>query len=559
MSTSPPQPQPQPVDIQRRERVFAKSPSTGERTVALSLLDATTANFALTNACWLFEKPAQLKQSPTWSLVDHLRETLRIALDAYPQFCGRLRAIDTVAEDPTAVPDQVKAFPAHARRFGRVYVQFGSPDADAGVEFVTASSSASLDELHPVTRVSTQPLWNRQQYSLQPFVPPGDVAHALKPPAAPGTDGPSPSPPPPIMAIQFCELSCGGFVLAAKIAHPLADISALTVFVQDWASISRAVLQGTGELPQPNPIFDPQLLDSMAAGDINAAEPDPATIQYVESLPLHRYDWWAPPGKPPAALEHQPIKPTGNVMPWTEWDVKAPVSTYTIHFTRDQIEKLWSEVNLAAPPGELRISRHDAILAHIWSCIMRARDLSHDTGPVHCDLTLGLRAALGLDRKLIASPTMMTNIAMSATEVAAPQSLPLVAQRIRQTLATMTRKENLAAHLHRLAYEQSPQRIWQAFLGQRHILVTTWGRAGIYEVDFGCGSRLRYAEGVMPSLDGMVLIKEAPPPPPSPSGSSAAAASIGAAWTDAGVDISLSLRSDQMERLLQDTLLLPRI
>lgn len=46
MSTSP-----HLVDIHRRERVFAKSPSSGERTVALSLLDATTANFALTNAC----------------------------------------------------------------------------------------------------------------------------------------------------------------------------------------------------------------------------------------------------------------------------------------------------------------------------------------------------------------------------------------------------------------------------------------------------------------------------------------------------------------------------
>lgn len=494
---------------------------------------------------WLFEKPHL--QSPT-SLVDHLKETLSIALDAYPQFCGRLRAIDTIG-DSTPLPDEVKAFPAHARRFGRVYVQFGRPD-DAGVEFVAASSSASLDELHPSTRVSTKPLWNRQEYSLQPFVPPGDVAHALQPTAS-GSDAVLP----PIMAIQFCELSCGGFVLAAKIAHPVADISALTVFVQDWASISRSVLQGMTELPKPNPIFDPQLLDSMAAGNINEAEPDPDTMKCVENLPLHRYDWWAPPGKPPAALVDQPIKPTGNAMPWTEWDAKAPVSTYTIHFTRDQIEKLWSDANPTATPGNLRISRHDALLAHIWSCITRARNLHQDTQPVHCDLTLGLRSALGLDRTFIASPTMMTAISLTGSEVSAPQNLPLIAQRIRQILSVITRRENLAAHLHSVAYEQSPQRIWQAFLGQRHILVTTWGRAGIYEVDFGCGADIRYAEGVMPSLDGMVLVKEAPPPPSPRLGSSAG----GGAWTDWGVDVSLSLRSEQMECLLRDTLLLPKI
>jgi hypothetical protein len=32
----------------------------------------------------------------------------------------------------------------------------------------------------------------------------------------------------PIMAVQYTELACGGLALAAKMAHLLADITALT-------------------------------------------------------------------------------------------------------------------------------------------------------------------------------------------------------------------------------------------------------------------------------------------------------------------------------------------
>ena len=81
--------------------------------------------------------------------------------------------------------------------------------------------------------------------------------------------------------------------------------------------------------------------------------------------------------------------------------------------------------------------------------------------------------------------------------------------------------------------------------------MTTWARAGIYDVNFGLGSRIRYADGVMPNLDGCILIKEAPP------SSGEVLSGSRPSWTDNGVDIRVHIRTDDMERLLKDPLLVP--
>lgn len=236
---------------------------------------------------------------------------------------------------------------------------------------------------------------------------------------------------------------------------------------------------------------------------------------------------------------------------------RAPVSTYIIRFDRAQIDVLWKEATESAEGANgIRISKHDAILAHIWSCIMRARQLEQDPNPAHCDLVLGVRPALQLSDAFMGSPIIMVNIEMAGSDVAAKVSGPepgdvegKIARRIRETLIETSDSTNLAAHLHSVAYEKSPQRLWQAFLGRRHILVTTWARAGIYDVDFGFGSGIRYADAVLPAMDGGVLIKEGP--------SSSAISSLAHSWTDNGVDVTIHLRTEDMERLVLDPRLLP--
>ncbi len=322
--------------------------------------------------------------------------------------------------------------------------------------------------------------------------------------------------------------------------------------MQDWGSVSCAILTER-PLPDLSPVFDPVQLDASAAGDINAEDADTNIIKNAFSLPLHRFDWWAPPAQPPHPYPlHLPL--AGRPLPWAEWDVKALVDQCTVHFSKEQINHLWhsTTVKSSSVSSNLRISKHDALLAHIWSCVVRARGLQADQEPVHCDLVLGTRPAFQLDNSFIGSPTMMLNIEMNASHVASGEALGQVAQRIRETVIAVNDSMRLAAHLHSIAYEKSPQRIWQAFLGRRHILVTTWARAGIYDVDFGLGSRIRYVDGVVPCLDGCILIVDSPPAKDmSPSGTEAN-------WTDNGVDITIPLRCEDMQRLLKDPLLLPQ-
>ncbi|EQB55583.1 transferase [Colletotrichum gloeosporioides Cg-14] len=525
------------IIVTKTESVFPQSPAQYEQVIPLSLLDATTANFALTNAIWLFE-PLKGKDVP--DVAEHLRQTLSTALSSYPQWAGQLKSITVV--DDASVPAEAKGFPAHARRFGRVYTHFGA-SADVGVEFISALSLRTR---------STQPGASRRNR----FGIAKTILSALQPNEPIAMTGLRK----PITAVQCTTFSDDGFVLAVKTAHPLADIAGLIRFVKDWASVSRAVAKGL-EAPVPAPVFEPARLDNLAAGNINAEEPDPAIIRRTERLPLHRYDWWAAPGKPPTPFldAPRPVSTAGKPMPWAEWDLKAPVSDYTIHLNTRQVDFLWKEATKGTGGDGPRISKHDGVLAHVWSCIMRARQLDKDDGPVHCDLVLGVRSAFKLSADFMGSPIIMMNVELPGSEVCyqqpsnATEAIGAIAGKVRDTISKISSPANLADHLHSAAYEKSPQRIWQAFLGRRHILVTTWARAGLYDVGFGLGSSIRYADGVVPNLDGNILIKEAPP------SSGEFLSGSRPSWTDSGVDVSVHICTEDMERLLEDSLLLPRV
>lgn len=531
--------------VVRTSRVLPRKQVCDERAVPLSLLDATTARFGLTSAIWLLERPTVSLQSD--DLADHLRTALRVALDTYPQWCGFLKSISCIENEQ--IPSEAGTFPAHAKRYGRVYVHYGT-GSDPGVEFVEATSSATVDNLYSATSEKRRSIWNRRdgEETLAQFAPPTNIVHALE-----SNEKDSNGLHKPTMAVQLTRLACGGLVFAAKIAHPLADITSLGEFVRDWASISRAML-AEAPLPVLKPTFEPSRMDAFAAGDINDEVAASDIMKDALSLPLHRYDWWASPAHPPSPFPSN-LPPAGKPMPWDEWDPKALIDLYTVHFSRQQIDHLWRSATQddSATSSDVRLSKHDALLAHVWSCVVRARGLENDQSPVHCDLVLGTRPAFKFGSSFVGSPTMMLNIEMAASDAASSQTIGRTAHRIREIVTTVNKPERLANHLHSIAYEKSPQRIWQGFLGRRHIMVTTWARAGLYDVDFGLESRIRYADGVVPCVDGCILINDAPPTEPTHDSDAAAG------WTRNGADVTLPLRCEDMERLLQDPLLLPQI
>ncbi|KXJ93346.1 hypothetical protein Micbo1qcDRAFT_161348, partial [Microdochium bolleyi] len=289
----------QAVETTRSERL-KPSTATPETAFPLSLVDATAANFALTSAFWCYESPPEYRNNVD-ELVTHLRRSLSTTLNAYPHWSGHVRGVDTI---DGSVPPEAEHFPPHARRFGRVYVHYGTED-DPGVSFAVAKSSLTLDELHPEDRPSTKPTWDRD-YATDPFVkflPSTSIRKPLQP-YSKDESGHFPA----ALAVQLTHLACGGTIVAASLTHCLGDITALVQFFKDWASVSRSMLAGEND-PYLAPAIDSSRLDAAAAGDINKDQPDDAILKLAGTIPLARYDWWMPsegkpwPVEPPAIYE----------------------------------------------------------------------------------------------------------------------------------------------------------------------------------------------------------------------------------------------------------------
>ncbi|KAL4980758.1 hypothetical protein BDW66DRAFT_147184 [Aspergillus desertorum] len=97
----------------------------------------------------------------------------------------------------------------------------------------------------------------------------------------------------------------------------------------------------------PSPVLSPQLLDSQAAGNINALSPDKPILARFRALPSSRYDWFYPAsdGDPsrnlPAGIANSRIRSPGTPMPKEDRDTTLPVSHTELNFSAQQTEKTW--------------------------------------------------------------------------------------------------------------------------------------------------------------------------------------------------------------------------
>ncbi|KAL3482281.1 hypothetical protein BJX99DRAFT_85287 [Aspergillus californicus] len=509
------------VEVVESTLIFP-TPRQKETTVPLSILDATVTNFTPCGAVWFFDVPGEKIELSEWSL--NLQNSLRATLSSFPQFAGALKKVEHVPEGD------------HTQRYGRLEITFGAA-TDPGVGFSVAHSPLSLDEVAPTSQRKTQELrsWNLSSPPTT-FLPNAGV---MKSPIDPR----NPAPP---MLIQLTGFARRGISLGVMIAHPLADAQAMAVFMHRWSyehSLLFANAQATNSLPPPGfspserPLFNPQLLDTRAAGDIDAASPDERILEKARSLPSSRYDWFHPAadGDPdrslPPGLTRSMVKSPGTPLPMADWDTKAPVSHRKLHFSAAQIQKFWE----AAGPS---VSRHDAILAHVWSAVNRARGLSTDDRDVSIHISFGMRRRLGLPPLFMGSPILLTSVTMAGKEASGSPASD-IAHKIRSTIALYT-EDAVKSRLHDLCYECAPQRFWEAFLGYRHMIFTSWAHLHLYEIDFGGRAKPRYVEPFMPLFDGLICLMEG------------RSDGNGKHWCDGGVDVSLSLAADAMEMLKVD-------
>ncbi|KAL2071740.1 hypothetical protein VTL71DRAFT_12975 [Oculimacula yallundae] len=519
--------------------IFPSTPLNKPITTSLSILDNNCANFTRCAAIWYFP-PSSL---PTTDLSTSLSYTL----NSYRPWCGRLSY--------TLTPD-ITSYGPQKTRYQRIHVTYNT-SKDIGIPLTVAKSPHSLSFFLPSisTRRTTQKAWSPSLEFQSSLLPKTALSLSRSSTASS-----------PNVVIQLTYFSCGSFAVGISITHCLADAISLSRFANDWAATNRCLISSS-PLPQLAPLFEPERLDACAAGNLNGV-PDEQIQKKARGLPMHRYDWYTPvegqpwPNPKPDDLDasvaklneglkrgedvEKNILSASTPIPWHQWDTQAPVSHRLLHFSKQEMLSIYEHANTtssSAPGGggHGRISKHDALLAHLWSLVIKSRNLPEGTTS-YLDLTFGIRARLNppLPDTVLGSPIMHVAIPFTSSSTSASSEVNLLAGKIRSHL-TQFGSEEISWLLHDRAAEVAPQRLWGACLGREHVLLTTWVRSGVYDVAFVEKCEPLWVEAVMPPLDGLVEILEAP---------GGKKNEDGGRWIDDGVDVSIFLEAEAMETLL---------
>lgn len=528
----------------------ATPPTTGPITTSLSIADATTARFSICGGIWFYEASPPTTDDDddydddgdTESLfITRLEQSLSETLDEYRHFAGQLR---------WSTPDDAVILPS-PQTLGRPVITYNAP-TDPGVEFTRASIACALNSVIPSSkeRMGSKKVWLATDFKQDELLPSCPLAFYPDAKVFEGLPG---------VSVQVTQFACGGWAVGVRMTHCLGDAICLVAFIKAWAERTRRAIaggagagggeSGRGGTSTGNPqcVFDPALLDRHAGVTANQPPKD-EIIAIARSLPMHRYDWWDTdaPGMPTWArddalatrpdaqsplvgLRLSPATPP----PWSTWDVSAPVEHVQIRITADEMGRLKEAAQIDLPSGAF-VSRLDALIAHLWTAINRARGLQDLTDEmVYLNVTLGLRSRVSppLPITLAGSPLLLGHIYRTGADVCSTSSsLGSIALELRSMMSRFT-PEAVSACLHDAAHEISPQRLWQAFLGCRHTGVTSWTKTGAYEVDFGAGQP-QYVQARMPRLGGQIQIMD-----------------IGESGDH---EISLCLEKEAMERVLDD-------
>jgi len=493
-------------------------------------LDATVAAFSASAAIWYFDPETASASDVS---LDDLQSSLEATLEFTPHLAGQLQWTDY---DPGR---------GHTHRYRRLEVSYGG-DQDPGVEFVIAKSSLRFSEVLPSfehQRANHGASWDCSAQPTNGLLSSTPLALS----SSKASEGL------PCLTIQITTFQDGGMAVGVAFSHPIADATTLAHFVQGWASVNRAMKLGA-PIPEITSVFNPQQLDSFAAGDIDAESADESITTAARVLPLHRYDQ----GVPESSKDLQP--PLAKFSPSTPlprtWDQITPISRRMLHFSQPDIDRLWSYASRATSSGsspELAISRHDALVAHVWILINRARNLDHDSTPVYLDYSFGFRSRVRppLPSAFYGSPLMNAAVECRGEVLCKPDALPIVARTVRSTMAKFN-ESTVPLLLHDAAFEASPQRLWQAYLGKHHVLLTTWVHTKTHHIDLlHTGRAPDHVEAIMPKVDGLVQIMEACPQRHLLSGDK-----LRDGWYAHGANVMINITEEAMERLMVDPLLM---
>jgi hypothetical protein len=480
-----------PVRILSSTRVFpvnriaSASPTVTVTVVPLSIADNKCDGFGFTTAVWLYDPDPDsdvgLKGEQKDSRVGDvsLLRSLEATLSLFPWWCGSLsRCPPAGSLDFPATPDTVRDsdLPAHCLRFGRLLLTYGA-ETDPGVAMVVADCSLRLAEVVPTPdELAVNGAWHCRALVAADLCKPTPLL-LQEGNSSTGSSGP------PCMMVQLTTFECGSRAVAVRIAHALADVPSIAGFVRHWSEEHRAMITGLSHISDTRPLFDPQLLDQAAAGDIDAAQPEAALLEVAHRLPLERWDRWSSAAGCPESLADQHVvppgvnpehmQPPGAVIEWCNWDPTVPCDYYALHFAADELQRMRLEATTPAfTPSTLL-----ALSAHLWSAICVARGLADDGGTAQFVCNIGLRSRLPspLPSTFIGSPVLEVTTRLPASIVCSKRLADL-ASAIHQTISKFN-GATMPPLLHSFAYEDHPSRWCHGMWGRRHVALTAGSTA----------------------------------------------------------------------------------
>ncbi|KAJ7534074.1 hypothetical protein O6H91_13G078400 [Diphasiastrum complanatum] len=269
-----------------------------------------------------------------------------------------------------------------------------------------------------------------------------------------------------LMLIQLTRFSCQGLTVGVAWHHRLADGQGFMVFMNEWV---RAV---KGLPPSCIPVHDRSALIS-----------DIAKITLQDALQGDVVDISDP--------EESPLQPA--------------VSAKKIHFSVDKLEKLRSNVDLnGGSAHEESFSTFKILTAHLWRCITKSRKIEINT---HTGLLISVDARRKLRPPL--PDSYFGNVTFSPFPCTTAQQLldnPISFAAslihaaiqgvddlyIRSTLSFMECQLSTTE-------SQMPQKL------SPNLVVASWVRFPLYEMDFGWGSPC-FAGNVAEGHEGVVVL-----------------------------------------------------
>lgn len=276
--------------------------------------------------------------------IERLHRALARLLDYYPHLTGR------VAFNP----------------------QDQTPEIDrlgSGAELVSAQCDAPLEAFHAA---AAAPSDDDDDDGAAPRLLvlnlPGAGGNALLAPFDPSMEGVCRD---PILTVQHTRFACGGVALGVRLLHMVCDADGFFQFVRDLAELYRALraadAAGTGapvQLRRPPHIqsYLTDLCERMRPEEREAALAfKPSVFELDEATPPAPAASEAPSAEPPLQTAAAPAP-------------APPITGRVLRFAARELEALKAEANASASGGaQQQLSTFDALSAHLWQCVYRAR------------------------------------------------------------------------------------------------------------------------------------------------------------------------------------------